>query len=198
VSDPGFTGLHRLEYGLWNGLPSSGGTTPRTPRGATDGKANVSVAQYLERELLPVATRLAKDVATVRKNLSSDDLAGDPTNLPLRAHEILEDALRDHLTGIDDQGAAAAYPMTYADLQVTKVVLAELAPLISARQPGLLATIGGEQAALERALLAARSGSRWLSPARAPLATRQAVNSAIGALLESLSSVPDLLEVRPA
>ena len=31
----------------------------------------------------------------------------------------MEDALRDHLSGIDDQGAGAAYAMTFADLQVT-------------------------------------------------------------------------------
>ena len=172
VVDPGFTGLHRLEYGLWNG------------QGAT--------------ELLPVAGKLAKDVADVRKNLSTGDLAGDPANLPLRAHEVLEDALRDHLTGVDDQGAGAAYPMTYADLQVTRVVLGELTPLIAAREPGLLATISSQEAALEQALLGTRSGTRWLSPGQAPLAARQGVDSAVGALLETLSSVPDLLEVRPA
>ena len=52
----------------------------------------------------PSPTALAKDVAAVQKNLTSGDLAGDPANLPLRAHEILEDALRDHLSGIDDEG----------------------------------------------------------------------------------------------
>jgi high-affinity iron transporter len=54
------------------------------------------------------------------------------------------------------------------------------------------------RAALERALLAARSVARWRPTVQAPLAARQAVNSATGALLETLSSVPDLLEVRPA
>jgi high-affinity iron transporter len=172
VNDPGFIGLHRLEYGLWNGQSAAG--------------------------LLPVANQLAANVATVRKNLTSDDLAGDPTQLPLRAHEILEDALRDHLSGIDDQGAGAAYAMTYADLQVDQVVVADLAPLISSRQPGLLATITSQQAALARALLATRPGGHWLSLAQVPLTARQSVDSAIGALLETLSAVPDLLEVRPA
>jgi high-affinity iron transporter len=172
VDDPGFIGLHRLEYGLWNGESTA--------------------------ELLPVASQLAANVTTVRTNLSSDDLAGDPTQLPIRAHEILEDALRDHLSGIDDQGAGAAFAMTYADLQVDQVVVGELAPLISSRQPGLLATITSQQATLARALLATQSGGRWLAPTGAPLAARQSVDSAIGALLETLSAVPDLLEVRPA
>ena len=89
-----------------------------------------------------------------------------PRSLPLRAHEILEDALRDHLSGIDDQGAGAAYAMTYADLQVDQVVVGELAPLISSRQPGLLATITSQQATLARALLATQSGGHWLSRRR--------------------------------
>ncbi|HTU73069.1 MAG TPA: iron uptake transporter permease EfeU [Trebonia sp.] len=170
VNDPGFIGLHRLEYGLWNG------------QGAA--------------ELLPVANQLAANVTAVRKSLTTDDLAGDPTQLPIRAHEILEDALRDHLSGIDDNGAGAAYPMTYADLQVDEVVVGYLGSLISTRQPGLLQTIQGEQAALAKALLATRSGSTWLPAAQVPLSKRQDVDSAIDVLLESLSSVPDLLEVR--
>ena len=86
----------------------------------------------------------------VRKNLTSDDLAGDPTNLPLRAHEILEDALRDHLSGLDDQGSGAAFAETYADLQVTRVVLGELAPLINARAPKLLPAARTQMDALQR------------------------------------------------
>ncbi|MGO9783962.1 MAG: FTR1 family protein, partial [Streptosporangiaceae bacterium] len=171
VNDKDFTGLHRLEYGLWHG------------QGAAS--------------LVPVVNGLAHDVATVRKDLTSDDLAGDPANLPIRAHEILEDALRDHLSGIDDQGSGAAYPQTYADLQVTRVVLGELAPLITARAPGLLPTAQAQLNALQTALLATQVHGRWTTVSSADLATRQQVDGTLGALLETLSSVPDLLEVRP-
>jgi high-affinity iron transporter len=171
VNDPAFTGLHRLEYGLWHGQPAA--------------------------ELDTVAATLAMNVAKVRANLTSDDLAGDPTNLPVRAHEILEDALRDHLSGIDDQGAGAAYPMTAADLQVTRAVLGYLAPLINARQPGLLATADTEMNTLQQALDATQQGGQWQSPDSVPLITRQRVTGATGALLETLSFVPDLLEVPP-
>jgi high-affinity iron transporter len=171
AGDKSFTGLHRLEYGLWHG----------------QGRAS----------LLPVVNRLARDVAAVRTNLASPDIAGDPANLPLRAHEILEDALRDHLSGLDDQGAGAAYAETYADLQATRAVLGGLSPLISARAPDLLPAARAQLDALQRALLATRAGGRWRSPAATPLAARQRVNAATGALLETLSSVPDLLEIPP-
>ena len=171
VNDQDFTGLHRLEYGLWHGQSAA--------------------------TLLPVVNVLAKDVATVQQNLTSSDLAGDPTNLPLRTHEILEDALRDHLSGIDDEGSGDAYPATCADLQVTRVVLGELAPLINERAPRLLPTARAQMNTLEQALLATRAHGQWASISSASLSQRQRVDGAIGALLETLSSVPDLLEIPP-
>ncbi len=171
VNDASFTGLHRLEYGLWHGQPAM--------------------------ELLPVADTLAKNVATVRKNLTSDDLAGDPTQLPIRAHEIIEDALRDHLSAIDDEGAGAAYAMTWADTQVDRTVLGYLANLVNERQPGLVATADRQLATLDAALLATQANGQWQSPTQVTLDQRQRVNAATGALLETLAAVPDLLEVPP-
>ena len=171
VSDNDFSGLHRLEYGLWHGQSAA--------------------------SLVPVVNVLARDVATVQKDLTSDDLAGDPTNLPIRAHEILEDALRDHLSGVDDQGSGDAYPETYADLQVTRVVLSELAPLLTARAPKLLPTVQAQLNTLQTTLLATQVHGRWTSLSSVSLAMRQQVDGALGALLETLSSVPDLLEVPP-
>jgi len=172
VNDTGFTGLHRLEYGLYHGQSAAG--------------------------LLPAAVRLSTAIAAVRQNLTSDDIAGDPTNLPIRAHEILEDALRDHLSGLDDQGAGAAYPETYADTQVTSVVLGELRPLIAAREPALMPALGAQLGRLRAALLATRAGGQWRPAGQVPLAAREQVDSAIGAVLQTLSSVPDLVEVPPS
>jgi len=171
VKDKDFAGLHRLEYGLWHGQRAA--------------------------ELEQVTAALAKNVAAVRKNLTTDDLAGDPTNLPIRAHEILEDALRDHLSGIDDQGSGAAFAQTYADVQVTRAILGYLAPLIDARQPGLVTTLTTELDTLDQALLATQATGAWTSLGAAPQSAREHVDAAIGAELESAASVPDLLEVPP-
>ncbi|HEY1698413.1 MAG TPA: iron uptake transporter permease EfeU [Trebonia sp.] len=172
VNDPQFQGLHRLEYGLWHGQPAA--------------------------ELEKVTATLATNIAIVRKNLDTDDLAGDPTNLPIRGHEIMEDALRDHLSVMDDEGADAAYPMTAADVQVDRAVIGYMAPLLNQREPGLAATIDSQLNALQTSLSATRQGDGWYTPQSAPLLVRQHVDASIGALLETLSSVPDLLEVPPA
>ncbi|MBC3762440.1 FTR1 family protein [Quadrisphaera oryzae] len=172
VDDPGFTGLHRIEHGLFHGQSAA--------------------------TLVPVADQLAKDVAAVQAHLGDDDLAGDPTQLPLRAHEILEDALRDHLTGLDDEGGGAEYAMTAADVDVDRTVLSELAPLIDARRPHLVATAQQQLDQLDAALAATRAADgTWTAPAAVPWARQQAVRARIGAVLETLSAVPDLLEVPP-
>jgi high-affinity iron transporter len=171
VNDPDFTGLHRLEYGLWHGQSAA--------------------------TLKTVTATLARNVAVVRQNLDTENLAGDPTNLPVRAHEILEDALRDHLSGMDDEGGGGAFAQTYADLRVTRAVLGYLAPLINARQPSLLPAADAEMNSLQQALDATWVNGRWDSLGDAPLLVRQQVDASIGALLETLDAVPDLLEVPP-
>ena len=171
VNDKDFTGLHRLEYGLWHGQSAA--------------------------TLEPVVVTLAAKISTVQKNLTADDLAGDPTNLPIRSHEILEDALRDHLSGIDDEGSGDAYAATYADVQADRTVLGELAPLIQTRAPKLLPTVYAQLNTLQKALLATQTSGQRTSISSASLAQRQQVDGAMGAALETLSSVPDLLEVPP-
>ncbi|WP_326938106.1 iron uptake transporter permease EfeU [Amycolatopsis cynarae] len=163
TADPAFTGLRRLEHGLWHG---------ETPAA-----------------LMPVADRLAQDLATLRGQLRS--VTTDLSELPKRAHEILEDALRDKLTGQSDQGAGTGYRETLADAGATRVVLDELAPLLTARRPQLVGTAKAQLTALEQAVAATTS-----SPETAPLAQRQRVDAAIGEVLETLSVVPDLLEIR--
>ena len=165
VRDPSFTGLHRLEYGLWHGQSAA--------------------------TLAPIASRLIRDVAELRRQLPK--LTVDPTDLPIRAHEILEDAQRDHLSGMTDLGAGAAYRETYADVQGTRVVLDELAPLVTARSPHLVPTIDSQLDTLQSALLA----TGFKPAAATPTAAREDVNATLGAVLESLSAVPDLLEVPP-
>jgi high-affinity iron transporter len=167
VNDTGFTGLHRLEYGLWHNQSSSA--------------------------LLPVADQLSADVCTLRAKLPR--ITVDPTDMPTRAHEILEDALRDHLNGLTDQGSGAAYPETWADVQGTRVVLGELAPLINDRAPTLLPVVNTQLDTLTQALSGTQSGGTWQPVSAVSQPARQRVDAAIGAVLENLALVPDLLEV---
>lgn len=172
VNDPDFKGLHRLEYGIYHGQSPAG--------------------------LVPIADQLLTDIKAVQDNLGSDDLAGDPSNLPIRTHEILEDAQRDHISGMDDLGSGSAYPATAADIDITRTTLNSLAPLINDRSPQLVSTINAQLDTLSEALNATKGpDGKWRAPAQVPAQQRQEVNAALGAALETLAIVPDLLEIPP-
>ncbi|HEY1572784.1 MAG TPA: iron uptake transporter permease EfeU [Pseudonocardiaceae bacterium] len=167
VTDPAFTGLRRIEYGLWHGRP----TTTLTPYG----------------------TKLTADVAELRGKIAT--ITAAPADMTIRAHEILEDAQRDHLSGNSDLGAGSGFAETMADVDGTRVVLTELAPLIEQRRPDLVSRVRSDLDVLAQALAATRHHGVWDNERTAPIAERQRVNAAIGQELEDISPVPDLLEI---
>jgi iron uptake system EfeUOB component EfeO/EfeM len=167
VADPAFTGLHRIEYGLYHDeqLP----------------------------HVLTYVTRLAADVADLSANF--DKLTIVPTDMPIRCHEILEDALRDHLTGQDDYGSGMAYAMTAGDVLGTRVILEELRPLIPEPVLGNSAYDRSKAAldVLDAALTATKVQGAWPDYNTVTKHGRQPVNGAIGAALESLYLIPFVL-----
>ena len=73
-------------------------------------------------------------------------------------------------------------------------MIVDIAPF---RRGALLPAAQARLTALQTALLATQVHGQWTSLSSASLAMRQQVDGALGALLETLSSVPDLLEVPP-
>jgi len=164
--DPAFTGLHRIEYGLWHG-----------ERAAT---------------VLPAVDQLAGDVTRLRATLG--EVAPGPADLPLRVHEILEDALRDHLTGLTDFGGGAGLAETLAGVDATAALLDAFAPLLDARRPDLLPAVRAGLDTVRHALLAAGDATTWPPPAAVPAPLRRRIDAALGGVLESLAEAPGLLE----
>ncbi len=167
VDDPAFTGLHRIEYGLYNGEKLIG--------------------------LRAQVDRLAADVADLRAGLAKLPIV--PTDMPIRCHEILEDALRDHLSGQDDYGSGMAYALTSGDVLGTRVVLEELKPLIPTPVLGHSPYDQSKAAlnTLDAALNASKVGGRWPDYNTLTKHQRQPVNGAIGAALEALYRIPSVL-----
>ncbi|MDN0200665.1 iron uptake transporter permease EfeU [Streptomyces sp. S.PNR 29] len=171
LKDPGFTGFHRVEYGLWHGEPAS--------------------------SLARAAGRLTADVAGLQKDFPHQDF--DPNDLPLRTHEILEDTLQQELTGADDYGSGTNLATAEADLQGTRELLGLLRPLIERRDPQVLTAVGSWMGRTEHLVLAARrEDGGWTPVERLPTGTRERLDGAMGQLLEELAPVPDLLEIRRA
>ncbi|MER7564510.1 iron uptake transporter permease EfeU [Streptomyces sp. NPDC097941] len=168
VHDKDFSGFHRIEYGLWHGESA--------------------------RELAAPARQLAADAAALRKAFPAQDF--DPGDLPLRAHEILENTLQFELTGDADQGSGTELATADANLAGTRELLTVLRPLLTSRAPHLLPTVDTDIARLQKLLDSAHPGGSWTPVARLDAGARARLDGATGQLLEDLAPVPDLLEIR--
>ncbi|MFE9453684.1 iron uptake transporter permease EfeU [Streptomyces sp. NPDC006739] len=168
VHDTDFAGFHRLEYGLWHGEPADSLKAP--------------------------AQQLTSDVSGLRAAFPRQDF--DPGDLPLRAHEILENTLQFELTGDTDEGSGTNLATADANLAGTRELLTVLKPLLTTRAPKLLPTVDADIARVQKLLDAAHQGDRWTPVDRLDAASRQRLNGATGQLLEDLAPIPDLLEIR--
>ncbi|MYT03845.1 MULTISPECIES: iron uptake transporter permease EfeU [Streptomyces] len=168
VHDKDFSGFLRVEYGLWHGESTS--------------------------ELAAPARQLAADAAGLRQAFPAQDF--DPGDLPLRAHEILENTLQFELTGDADQGSGTDLATADANLTGTRELLTVLRPLLTSRAPHLLPTVDSDLARLQKLLDSEHHGGSWTPVDRLDAAARALLNGATGQLLEDLAPVPDLLEIR--
>ncbi|WSQ06797.1 FTR1 family protein [Streptomyces sp. NBC_01231] len=168
VHDTDFTGFHRVEYGLWHGEPATSLTGP--------------------------ARQLTSDATGLWKTFPHQGF--DPSDLPLRAHEILENTLQFELTGDTDEGSGTNLATADANLVGTRELLTVLKPLLTTRSPHLLPTLDADIARLQKLLDAAHHGSSWTPVEQLDAPAGARVDGATGQLLEDLSPVPDLLEIR--
>lgn len=165
--DPEFTGLHRIEMGLWTGAaPAS---------------------------LVPLATRLKHDVGDLQRALPG--LQVDPLDYATRAHEILEDAQRDLMSGTDVRWSGAGVLGTAAGLAATREVIGTLTPLLRGRD-NTLAQVQSWLLRLQQVLDRVRAAHHGNWPALDQLTTSQheQVNGTLAGTLGALSLVPGTLE----
>jgi high-affinity iron transporter len=167
AADPHFTGLHRLELGLWTDQP----------------------LHPLQRW----SALLAVDLSRLRRSLPRMQIS--PLNYATRAHEILEDAQRDLMSGLDVQSSGQGLLGTAAGIAATNEVIHTLAPLLSGRD-NTLPEVQDELLLLGRAVSAVRRehGGVWPSLSRLTLAQRELVNGSLAGALGALQLVPGTLE----
>ena len=161
-----FVGLHRIEMGLW-----------------TDQSV---------RSLAPLSARLAATVTRLRHTLPSVRI--DPLAYATRAHEILEDAQRDLMTGSQVPWSGAGVLGTAAGVAVTRKVIATLAPLLSGRD-NTLGTTRYWLVRLSAVLAGVRRRDGTYPALRGLSATqRQRIDATLAGALGALANVPGTLE----
>jgi len=174
LDDNGWTGFFAVEYALWHGNPTQ-----------------TTKLRTLTKGLVTAASGLQQD-------FPSEEV--DPGDLPLRTHEILENALEFQLTGIADYGSGTTLATIYANTQGTEELLSILTPLIEHADPQLLSAAKQGLDTLKTDLDSDHSGGDssgpWTPVAQLSAADRQRLDADLGQLLETLAGIPDLLYPR--
>jgi len=114
-------------------------------------------------------------------------------NWVLRPHEILEDALRDTLTGDDDYGSGTGLASITADVAAVRELLGLLAPVLDPLAPSLVVRANGQLSAVLAAVDQTEINGTWVAVGDLPALARERVDAAVGAALETLAPIPDLL-----
>ena len=170
VNDPKFHGFLRLEYGLWHDQPTL--------------------------ELVAVADRLDADVHGLVRAFPTQ--ATPPTDVPLRTHEILENALQFELTGETDQGSHTNIATAAANVTGTEMTLGAIAPLLEQRDPSLVTTVRSGLTAVEAELSSYRQpDGSWLPLQSLSQSQRERLDGSMSQLLEELAPIPDILALSP-
>ena len=167
VSSPQFSGLHRIERGLWTGAPLA--------------------------SLQPWARKLSRDVAALQKMLPGVEL--DPLDYATRAHEILEDAVRDQLSGTDAPWSGAGVLGTSAGVVATTEVMRTLAPVLQNRE-SVMSTVTADLTGLRSTLTSLARAHGGSLPTTGQLTQMQSeqLSGSIGQALEGLAQVPGAVE----
>ena len=164
----GLTGFHAVEAPLFTGGSTSGAVGP---------------AQEL--------------VADVDQLIAAfPDAQIDPGDMGLRAHEIVEDALRDVLAGAADAGSGTELATIDANLTGASQALAPLHDILASRYPGLAATqrsIASTQALVEG--FRSADGS-WTRLSALTTAQREHVDAALSETAELLAPVAAICDPR--
>ena len=169
TATPGWTGFFAIEHALWGGQPAA--------------------------RARPLTRGLVAAVAALIADFPSEEI--DPGDLPLRTHEILENALEFQLTGIADYGSGTTLATAYANSEGTAEILGTLAPVLRALAPAVLSAAQQGLATVQGDLLAQRAGNgHWTPAGQLSGSAREKLDGDLGSLLEALSQVPGILTPR--
>jgi high-affinity iron transporter len=170
VDDPSWTGFLRLEYALWQNQPPA---------------VVASIADQLDAEVHQLVAAFPEQTTPIN-------------DLSLRTHEILENTLQFELTGETDQGSHTGLATAMANVQGTEMILGIIAPLLGKREPALGGQLQTDLGQVTNLLGAAQlPDGTWPAVQSLSLTQRQRLDGAIGNYLETVSPVPDLLELPP-
>ena len=184
TGDPHFAGLHRIEMGLWSHEPLPS-LVPLCTR--------LSAAVVRLRAVLPtLAINPERTGLRLKRGLIA--VAVDPLDYVTRAHEILEDAQRDLMSGVDVPWSGQGVLGTAAGVAATRELLSTLEPIMTGRGNAYGISeywLGRLSAALRRVRL---PNGRYPSLHELMPRQLQLIDGTLAGTLNALQQVPATLE----
>jgi high-affinity iron transporter len=166
LNETHFTGLHRVEKGLWQGAPLS--------------------------SLVPISQAISAAVPSLERTLPKTQI--DPIDYAARAHEILEDAQRDLMSGNQVPWSGEGVLGTAAGITATREVVRTLAPLMQGRD-NTLVEVDNWLLRLQSAFRTIRrpDGS-YPTLDQLTMAERERINGSLAGALSALEDIPGTVE----
>lgn len=161
-----FTGLHRVEKGLWQGAPLG--------------------------SLVPISQAISGAVVSLKHTLPRTEI--DPLDYAARGHEILEDAQRDLMSGNQVPWSGEGVLGTAAGVTATREVVRTLAPLMQGRE-NTLVEVDNWLLRLQSVMDSLRrpDGS-YPTLAQLTIAQRDRINGNLAGALSALEGIPPTTE----
>jgi high-affinity iron transporter len=166
LNETHFTGLHRVEKGLWQGARLA--------------------------SLVPISHAISAAVPSLKRTLPRTQI--DPIDYAARAHEILEDAQRDLMSGTQVPWSGEGVLGTAAGITATREVVRTLAPLMQGRD-NTLVQVDNWLITLQSTFQAIRRpDGTYPTVDQLTIAQREHINGSLAGALTALEEIPGTVE----
>ncbi|NKY95974.1 iron uptake system protein EfeO [Gordonia sputi] len=185
-----FTGFHRLERYLWPPQASEigDGAGQIAPADGDNAKATDTAAA-----IAPVATQLLADVTTLKNEVDKKDFTFETRQFVAGPQGLIDEIAATKVGGEEDRYSHTDLWDFAANIDGAETLIAEMQPMITAKNPQLMDKITGQFADVRAAINQYRQGDGYVSYTVVTPDQRKALSDKIDALSTSLSQVPGIV-----
>ncbi|MCK0439809.1 cupredoxin domain-containing protein [Gordonia alkaliphila] len=185
-----FTGFHRIERYLWAPKPEQIGDAPGqvAPADAAHAAKNDDKASIDK-----IADGLLTDVKTLQAEVNKPDFDFETRMFVQGPQALIDEIAATKVGGEEDRYSHADLWDFAANVDGAETLIAEMAPIISARNPALMDKITEQFGVVRGEIDALRSGDGYVSYDTVSEAKRRELSDKIDALSATLSQVPGIV-----
>ncbi|HCS59581.1 MAG TPA: peptidase M75 family protein [Gordonia polyisoprenivorans] len=185
-----FTGFHRIERYLWPPAASEIGDAEGqiAPADAANAKATDNATSIAE-----VADGLVADVTKLRNEIDKPDFSFETRQFVAGPQALIDEVARTKVNGEEDRYSHTDLWDFAANLDGSETLIAEMQPMISAKNPDLMNKITAQFADVRATINRFRDGDGYVTYTQVDAEQRKDLSNKIDALSASLSQVPGIV-----